>query len=180
MSGSALCLLTAASLASEFVGTSHVLVQSAEGAYGSKQSASHIRQLRGGSVESALAIKEDRYGGVEASIVDGASPLGLDGELASHLAGWRAAGKQGIWLKVPRASSAFLGSAVLTHGFNFHHATPDYALLTLWLPDTPSPVSLILTPPDSQLLPFATPRCCLSAAPTIWLHADWCGRRGPQ
>ena len=140
MSGSALCLLTAASLASEFVGTSHVLVQSAEGAYGSKQSASHIRQLRGGSVESALAIKEDRYGGVEASIVDGASPLGLDGELASHLAGWRAAGKQGIWLKVPRASSAFLGSAVLTHGFNFHHATPEYALLTLWLPDTPSPV----------------------------------------
>ena len=142
----ALCLLTAAMAASELTLLQYITAS----AYGSKRSAtrvgmlcgpaSRVRLLRGGSVTSMFTVKEDRYGGVEVGIVDDASTDCFEGELASLLAKWRSDGKGGIWLKVPRASSAVIGSAVLTHGFAFHHATPDYALLTLWLPDTPNPL----------------------------------------
>ena len=52
----------------------------------------------------------------------------------------QAAGKKGLWLKVPIASAAIVGGAV-RWGFEFHHAQPGYVLLVRWLPqDVPSPL----------------------------------------
>ena len=89
-----------------------------------------------------LSFKEDRYGGVELSAVATAA-AGTDGvarfasELRARVAGWEQAGKQGLWLTIPTAAAACIGPAVEL-GFDFHHAKPGYALLTRWLPSTPS------------------------------------------
>ena len=89
-----------------------------------------------------LSFKEDRYGGVELSAVATAA-AGTDGvarfasELRARVAGWERAGKQGLWLTIPTAAAACIGPAVEL-GFEFHHAKPGYALLTRWLPSTPS------------------------------------------
>ena len=85
---------------------------------------------------------EHRYGGVEVSAVATAA-AGTDGvarfasELRARVAGWEQAGKQGLWLTIPTAAAACIGPAVEL-GFDFHHAKPGYALLTRWLPSTPS------------------------------------------
>ena len=89
-----------------------------------------------------VSFKEDRYGGVELSAVATAA-AGTDGvarfasELRARVAGWEQAGKQGLWLTIPTAAAACIGPAVEL-GFDFHHAKPGYALLTRWLPSTPS------------------------------------------
>ena len=89
--------------------------------------------------------------GVRAAIDD------FDAELAAALKRWVAAGKRGVWLKVPAASARLLGVAI-EHGFDFHHALPGsaarsarrmadsssgaggYVQLTRWLPQSPSPL----------------------------------------
>jgi len=91
-----------------------------------------------------LLPKEDRYGGVEVDVIesiDSAEAVARAGaELRGHLAEWQAAGKGGVWLRVPRSSAAFAGQAVAS-GFEFHHARPGYVLLTRWLPtERPSPL----------------------------------------
>lgn len=82
----------------------------------------------------------------------------FDAELAAALKRWVAAGKRGVWLKVPAASARLLGVAI-EHGFDFHHALPGsaarsvrrtadsnggagggYVQLTRWLPPSPSPL----------------------------------------
>jgi len=92
--------------------------------------------------EPLLSAKEDRYGGVEAEATVGSlgAEVGrFDAELRRGLEGWKAAGKKGIWLKIPTPAAACVGSAV-AQGFHFHHAQEDYVMLTQWLPTSPSPL----------------------------------------
>ena len=50
---------------------------------------------------------------------------------------WREQKKRGIWLKVPVQKASLINIAV-DAGFSFHHAEPDYLMLTHWLPATES------------------------------------------
>lgn len=88
-----------------------------------------------------LAVVEDRYGGVEVSVREGAEleTSQFVEELRAALEGWMADGKRGIWLKLPAECHRHISAAV-TFGFAFHHATPEYLELTRWLPSTPSPL----------------------------------------
>jgi len=101
----------------------------------------------GVSIEAAgelLCVKEDRYGGVEIEVPASAAPIvsaaRFERELAAALGGWQAAGKRGLWLRVPVECSACIAPAI-ARGFVYHHAQPGYAQLTRWLPtDQPSPL----------------------------------------
>ena len=88
-----------------------------------------------------LAVKEDRYGGVEVSLGEGtgAEVSTFVNELHGHLDAWLAADKKGVWLQLPLHAAAFVPPAVST-GFRYHHATEDYVQLTRWLPTSPSPL----------------------------------------
>eukprot|EP00933_Yihiella_yeosuensis_P014752 TRINITY_DN13090_c1_g1_i1.p1 TRINITY_DN13090_c1_g1~~TRINITY_DN13090_c1_g1_i1.p1 ORF type:complete len:479 (+),score=102.63 TRINITY_DN13090_c1_g1_i1:107-1543(+) len=89
-----------------------------------------------------FSAKEDRFGGVEVEAlesVEGHSPLAFGEELRRGLSSWKTAGKQGIWLKIPVSLGGFVGPAT-DEGFVFHHAKPEYVLLTRWLPNSPSPL----------------------------------------
>ncbi|CAM9747906.1 unnamed protein product, partial [Scytosiphon promiscuus] len=55
--------------------------------------------------------------------------------LKTSLEAWRAAGKKGVWLKVP-AGRAELVSVSLDLGFELHHAEKAYIMLNMWLPPT--------------------------------------------
>lgn len=96
-----------------------------------------------------LSVTEDRYGGVEIEVSAAAadadqlfrSVAQFERELRQGLESWQAAGKRGVWLKLPLARAKFVSSAV-TLGFQYHHAKPDYVLLTRWLPATPSKLPL--------------------------------------
>lgn len=52
---------------------------------------------------------------------------------------WKAQGKGGVWLKLPIALSGHVPIAT-SLGFIFHHAEPEYVMLTRWLQDRPSPL----------------------------------------
>ena len=54
--------------------------------------------------------------------------------LASSLPEWHHAALRGIWLKLPIEKAHFIGHAV-DSGFVFHHAEPEYVMLTQWLPE---------------------------------------------
>lgn len=84
-----------------------------------------------------LLAKDDRYGGVEIEVPAAASShlsaARFGRELAAALVGWQAQGKRGLWLKVPLECADAVGAAVAC-GFSYHHAKPEYVLLTRWLP----------------------------------------------
>ncbi|KAF8066283.1 NUDT2 [Scenedesmus sp. PABB004] len=87
-----------------------------------------------------LAAAEDRYDGV---IIDEsrlpADPAAFGAALAASLSAWAAAGKRGVWLKLPRRSHAALVPFAVDGGFEFHHAEADYVMMTKWLPpDSPN------------------------------------------
>ena len=88
-----------------------------------------------------LETKEDRFGGVEVSVRPGASleVTAFVSELHAALDAWLAGGKRGVWLRLPRECHAFV-SAACSSGFEYHHATAEYLMLTRWLPSTPSPL----------------------------------------
>mmetsp|Transcript_80630 Transcript_80630/g.179092 ORF Transcript_80630/g.179092 Transcript_80630/m.179092 type:complete len:466 (-) Transcript_80630:72-1469(-) len=95
------------------------------------------------SPEPLLVVKEDRYGGVEVEVAAssaGTAVAVFEQELRRGLEAWQLAGKKGLWLKIPTPCAAFVGPAVTIGGFEYHHARPEYALLTRWLPATPSPL----------------------------------------
>jgi len=83
-----------------------------------------------------LTITYDRYGGAEMEVPEtaaGACTGRFDQELKTAVDQAMADEKRGLWLKVPVACAGFLGSAT-ARGFKFHHAQPQYVLLTRWLP----------------------------------------------
>jgi hypothetical protein len=92
--------------------------------------------------DGALDGKLDPYGGVN---VD---PEGLPSDphvfalqLRASLQRWAADQRRGIWLKVPIEQAALIPVAVDEGQFVFHHAEPDYVMLTRWLPDgEPNPL----------------------------------------
>eukprot|EP00743_Colponemidia_sp_Colp-15_P005417 GILK01005822.1.p1 GENE.GILK01005822.1~~GILK01005822.1.p1 ORF type:complete len:313 (-),score=38.59 GILK01005822.1:177-1064(-) len=45
---------------------------------------------------------------------------------------WKRQGIKGIWLKLLKSRAHLLGTA-LDHGFEMHHAQPEYVMLTSWL-----------------------------------------------
>lgn len=93
-----------------------------------------------------LKAKEDRYGGVEIEVTVSdpatAGPHTLRRALESAVEGWKAAGKRGLWLRIP-LGWAEMAAGARDAGFALHHAKPDYLLMTRWLPqDVPSPLPL--------------------------------------
>ena len=101
-------------------------------------------EMSASSADSALlCAQEDRYGGVEIEVPESArstGPLSFQHSLRRRIQLWVAAGKRGLWLKLPLACSHFVGMAC-DEGFSFHHAQPGYVLLTRWLPpDMASPL----------------------------------------
>jgi 8-oxo-dGTP pyrophosphatase MutT (NUDIX family) len=46
---------------------------------------------------------------------------------------WRTMAKRGVWLKIPIAQAVLIPVATGL-GFVFHHAEPDYVMMTHWLP----------------------------------------------
>ncbi|KAJ7527406.1 hypothetical protein O6H91_16G052900 [Diphasiastrum complanatum] len=84
-----------------------------------------------------LVAKADKFDGV---IVD---PICLPKDvptfvtrLHSSLANWKSKQKKGVWLKLPTENANLVPSAIEA-GFTYHHAEPQYVMLTYWIPDSP-------------------------------------------
>ncbi|XP_041456066.1 nudix hydrolase 8-like [Lytechinus variegatus] len=54
--------------------------------------------------------------------------------LTDSLDHWKATGKRGIWIKIPIHQADLVG-IVAKLGFVFHHAQPNYVMMTRWLPE---------------------------------------------
>ena len=65
--------------------------------------------------------------------------------IAARLRGWRAAKKRGVWLKLP-AAAAHLVAETVRLGFTYHHARPEYLMMTAWLGAGPSARAALLAP----------------------------------
>jgi hypothetical protein len=86
-----------------------------------------------------LSTKDDPYEGV---VVDHtalpADPTVFESSLDSSMSAWRERGRRGVWLKIPPAQASLIPAAI-AKGFTFHHAEPEYVMLTGWLqPDIPN------------------------------------------
>ncbi|TDH07348.1 hypothetical protein EPR50_G00105120 [Perca flavescens] len=85
----------------------------------------------------ALTGKVDRFGGVTVNLADIGLPADISESsfsrlLQDSLARWKTEGKVAVWLQVPISLSRCVAAAS-THGFTFHHAKHDHAVLALWL-----------------------------------------------
>lgn len=98
-----------------------------------------------GSSIPHFTAKEDRYGGVEVEVLTAAADLGalsFQRSLKQSVETWAAAGRRGLWLKVPLECAHFVGAA-RDERFEFHHAKSGYVQLTRWLPQhVPNPLPL--------------------------------------
>ncbi|XP_071772304.2 nucleoside diphosphate-linked moiety X motif 6 [Centroberyx gerrardi] len=106
-------------------------------------------QLHRAEGSSALTGKVDRFGGVTVNLADSGLPADISESsfsnlLQDSLARWKAEGKVAVWLHVPISLSR-CAAAASVHGFTFHHARQDRAVLALWLGEG-----------DSRLPGFAT------------------------
>ncbi|TMS17452.1 Nucleoside diphosphate-linked moiety X motif 6 [Larimichthys crocea] len=86
---------------------------------------------------SALTGKVDRFGGVTVNLAELGLPADISESsfsrlLQDSLLQWKAEGKAAVWLRVPISLSR-CAAAASTHGFTFHHAKGDHAVLALWL-----------------------------------------------
>ncbi|XP_038555904.1 nucleoside diphosphate-linked moiety X motif 6 [Micropterus salmoides] len=86
---------------------------------------------------SALTGKVDRFGGVTVNLAESGLPADISESsfsslLQDSLLQWRAEGKVAVWLRVPIQLSR-CAAAASAHGFTFHHAKDDHAVLALWL-----------------------------------------------
>lgn len=83
--------------------------------------------------ETVLAYEKDKYKGV---IIDhSALPSKLEDfifQLKYSLDHWKAIGRRGVWLRIPKEKSQFIPAAV-DMGFEFHHAEKNYLMLNHWL-----------------------------------------------
>ena len=84
-------------------------------------------------IESSLKFDGDKYDGVivnEQSLPESREDFAVI--LKSSLRVWTAAGKRGVWLKIPISKIDFTSIAV-DQGFVMHHAEKTYLMLTHWL-----------------------------------------------
>jgi len=90
--------------------------------------------------DQMLKARWDSFNGV---IIDGNSlPKGHNNfstTLTESLKYWKEIGVRGVWLQIPIELSEYIPIAV-TAGFVFHHAEPNYVMLTSWLADTESTI----------------------------------------
>uniref|UniRef100_A0A3B5ANG6 Nucleoside diphosphate-linked moiety X motif 6 n=1 Tax=Stegastes partitus TaxID=144197 RepID=A0A3B5ANG6_9TELE len=91
-------------------------------------------QLQRVQGSGALTGKVDRFGGVTVNLADTGLPADVSESSFSALLGvqWKAEGKVAVWLRVPISLSR-CAAAASAHGFTFHHAKNDHAVLALWL-----------------------------------------------
>ncbi|KAI5071367.1 hypothetical protein GOP47_0013618 [Adiantum capillus-veneris] len=86
---------------------------------------------------SLLQAKEDCYDGV---IIDPHSlPINMEEFVASlrlSLSHWKVQGKRGVWLQLPSRLAEYV-PVVVKEGFQYHHAEPQYIMMTHWIPDSP-------------------------------------------
>lgn len=85
------------------------------------------------SFKVALVCNDDEYDGV---IVDERrlpkTRADFSSQLLHSLETWKAAGKKGVWLKIPIDKLEYAATAV-DFGFVCHHAEKHYLMLTHWL-----------------------------------------------
>ncbi|XP_060903656.1 nucleoside diphosphate-linked moiety X motif 6 [Labrus mixtus] len=91
----------------------------------------------GEGTTGALTGKVDRFGGVTVNLAEIGLPADISENsfsrlLRDSLLQWKAEGKVAVWLRVPISLSR-CASAASTHGFTFHHARDDHAVLAVWL-----------------------------------------------
>lgn len=90
---------------------------------------------------SGPSWEEARFGGATVRLGD--APIECLEEFGRQLdeimASIRAAGRAGVFMKVPLEQAGVIPLAA-KHGFRYHHADGDAAMLLNWLPPTPSPV----------------------------------------
>ncbi|XP_029021742.1 nucleoside diphosphate-linked moiety X motif 6 [Betta splendens] len=96
-------------------------------------------QLHGTERSRVLTGKEDRFGGVtvdlsETGLAQDVSESEFSEILRESVARWKAERRAAVWLRVPIALSR-CAAAASCHGFTFHHAKHDHAVLSLWLGD---------------------------------------------
>ncbi|MEQ2179107.1 Nucleoside diphosphate-linked moiety X motif 6 [Goodea atripinnis] len=84
-----------------------------------------------------LTGKVDRFGGVTVNLAEVGLPADISENafsslLQDSLVQWKADGKMAVWLQVPISLSR-CAAAAAAHGFTFHHAKSDHAMLALWM-----------------------------------------------
>ncbi|KAM4621934.1 nucleoside diphosphate-linked moiety X motif 6 [Polymixia lowei] len=94
-------------------------------------------QIHGVEGTHALTGTVDRFGGVTVNLADVGLPSDISENafsalLQDSLARWRTEGKVAVWLHVP-ISLGRCAAAASAHGFTYHHAKQDRAVLTVWL-----------------------------------------------
>jgi ADP-ribose pyrophosphatase YjhB (NUDIX family) len=95
------------------------------------------------SESGSIGWKEARFDG--AMVLLGDEPMDGDltkfaGQLSRVMGEISDAGRRGVWMPVPIGQSAVIPLAA-KHGFKYHHAEGETAMLLNWLPtDQPSPV----------------------------------------
>ncbi|XP_037531548.1 nucleoside diphosphate-linked moiety X motif 6 [Nematolebias whitei] len=85
----------------------------------------------------ALTGSVDRFGGVTVDLAEVGLPEDISEDafsrkLQGSLVRWKSEGKLAVWLRVPISLSR-CAAAASAHGFSFHHAKEDHAVLALWL-----------------------------------------------
>ncbi|XP_076595148.1 nucleoside diphosphate-linked moiety X motif 6 [Chaetodon auriga] len=94
-------------------------------------------QLHRAEGSRALTGRVDRFGGVTVNLAEIGLPADISESsfsklLQDSLLQWKAEGKVAVWLRVPISLSR-CAAAASAHGFAFHHAKDDHAVLALWL-----------------------------------------------
>ncbi|KAM6923527.1 nucleoside diphosphate-linked moiety X motif 6 [Xenentodon cancila] len=93
--------------------------------------------LRTAAGTGSLTGKLDRFGGVTVNLGEIGLPADISESsfsrlLQDSLVQWKAEGTVAVWLRVPISLSR-CAAAASAHGFTFHHAKSDHAVLALWL-----------------------------------------------
>ncbi|PNW79813.1 hypothetical protein CHLRE_08g367800v5 [Chlamydomonas reinhardtii] len=88
---------------------------------------------------AVLEATDDNYDGkIISQAALPSQPDAFASRLRASLAAWADSGRvRGVWLKLGLEQAALIPMAV-EQGFVFHHAEPEYLMMTRWLPDTPS------------------------------------------
>jgi hypothetical protein len=95
--------------------------------------------------EAPLAWAKMPFGSKRVDVAEGTEPAAWGLDLASSLAVWRKDGTVAVWVQCPIAAAGCITEAS-EHGFTFHHAEGQTAMLSLWLSENP----------ENKIPPFAT------------------------
>lgn len=89
---------------------------------------------------NGLSWSEARFDGATVTLPDAIELTSFAAQLDDVMASVRNANRKGVWMRVPLSQGGVLPLAA-AHGFRFHHAVGESAMLLAWLPeDEPCPV----------------------------------------